>query len=206
MLQRRNLGWLLLLLLLTTGAVIQSGATSDQLTVDATSKAARISLYDSAAYLQASSAPRTYVNFYATSIASGSTTTETIITLSRQSGTAAASSATTFVLTTGKRFRLTSFEVGSRGHATGTVQISTFNLRVNTGGACTASSTPIILAKTTATPATGSAYDRAVVAGSPPDGIIEIAGDGTLQLCISAAATFSTNAPTWFVHMTGYEY
>lgn len=41
-----TLGGLFLLLLTLTGAIIQSGATSDLLTVDATSKAARVSLYD----------------------------------------------------------------------------------------------------------------------------------------------------------------
>jgi hypothetical protein len=39
----------------------------------------------------------------------------------------------------------------------------------------------------------------------PADGI-EIVGDGTLQLGITAAATFVTNAPTWDVLIVGYEY
>ena len=39
----------------------------------------------------------------------------------------------------------------------------------------------------------------------PADGL-EIPGDGTLQFGVTAAATYTTNAPTWDVVIIGYEY
>ena len=64
--------------------------------------------------------------------------------------------------------------------------------------------TPIILAVRSATPATANAWDRVNVP-LPPEGI-ELVGDGTLQWGITANAVFTTNAPTWDVIVTGYEY
>jgi hypothetical protein len=148
-------------------------------------------------------AGRTELTFYAVAAAAGATTVETAITLTKSAGTAATSTGTSFVVTNGKRFRISSIVFASRGHAAATAQLTTFSLRINTGGAVTTSSTPIILRATTATPAVSSEWDRytAVL----PDGY-EIVGDGTLQFGITANATFTTNAPTWFVTIHGFEY
>lgn len=148
-------------------------------------------------------AGRTQFRFYATAVASGTTTTETIFTLTKSSGTAATTTATTFTPTSGKTFRITGITFASRGNATATAQVTKFSLRVNTAGACVVTSTPIIYSANTATAAVASAYDRF----SPPmiDGD-EIAGNGTLQWCLTANAVFVTNAPTWDVLITGYEY
>lgn len=148
-------------------------------------------------------AGRTAVNFYAVAAAAGTTGTETMITLTRSAGTAATSTGTSFVLTNAKRLRITGISVATRGHATATIQTTTFNLRLNTAGAVIATSTPVIFAARSATPATASAWDRFYC--SFEEGY-EILGNGTIQMGISAAATYVTNAPTWDVNIVGYEY
>lgn len=148
-------------------------------------------------------AGRTHVNYYAVAIASGTTGTETAISLTKASGTSATSAANSHAPTSGKRFRITSIAFATRGHATATIQSTTFNLRINTAGAVTTTSTPVVLSVRSATPATASAWDRVIV--PIPDGF-EIVGDGTLQFGVTAAATFTTNAPTWDVTITGFEY
>lgn len=141
--------------------------------------------------------------FYATGVASGTTGTETAISLTKSADNGATSSAASFVVTSGKRFRITAITVASRGNATATAQVTTFNLRVNTAGAVITTSTPVILSIRTATPATASAWDRVQL--PIPEGL-EIAGNGTLQFGITANAVFVTNAPTWDVAIFGYEY
>lgn len=147
---------------------------------------------------------RTYITFWALAAAAGATGTETAITLTKSAAPGAAtSSGTSFVVTSAKRFRITGISFATRGNATATVQTTTFNLRVNTGGAVTTTSNVWVAARS-ATPATASAWDR-VIFPMPPDGI-EVVGDGTLQIGVTAAATYTTNAPTWDVLIVGYEY
>lgn len=148
-------------------------------------------------------AGRTHVMYSAVAVAAGTTTTETAITLVKSSGTAATSSAASHTPASGKRFRITSITFATRGNATATIQTTTFNFRINTAGAVTTSSTPILFSVRSATPATASAWDRFQV--PIPDGF-EIVGDGTLQFGVTAAATYTTNAPTWDVLITGFEF
>lgn len=148
-------------------------------------------------------AGRTEVRFYAIAAAAGTTGTETAITLTRSSGTAATATGTSFVLTTGKRLRLTHISVATRGNATGTIQTTTFNFRINTAGAVVVGSTPVILACRSACAAVNSAWDRYVL--DLGEGM-EILGNGTIQFGVTAAATYVTNAPTWDVTILGYEY
>jgi hypothetical protein len=145
----------------------------------------------------------TRLAYYATGVAAGATGVETAISLTKSSDNAATSAAVSWVVGSGKRFRIMAIMVASRGNSTATAQATTFNLRVNTAGAVTTSSTPIILALRTANAATASAWDRAYI--DIPEGQ-EIAGDGTLQFGITANAVFTTNAPTWDVAIFGYEY
>jgi hypothetical protein len=147
--------------------------------------------------------PKTAIIFSANGVASGTTGTETAITLTKSAGTGATSAAASFVITSGKKFRITAISVASRGHATATAQSTVFNLRLNTAGAVTTSSTPVLCSIQSATPATALAWDRVIL--PIPDGY-EITGDGTLQIGVTAAATFTTNAPTWSVNIIGYEY
>lgn len=154
--------------------------------------------------VQAMNTNRTELRFYAVAAAAGTTTTETAITLTKSSGTAATTTGTSFVVTNGKRFKITHISIATRGNATATVQTTTFNLRINTAGAVGTTSTPVILSARSATPATASAWDRYSIPLTV-DGI-ETVGDGTLQFGITAAATYTTNAPTWDVVIIGYEY
>lgn len=146
---------------------------------------------------------RTEIIYSATAIASGTTGTETAITMTKSVGTSATTSASSFAITAGKAYRITSITFASRGHNTATAQVTTFSFRINTSGAVTTSSTPIILKARTATPATANSWDRFTITLSDP---IIIDGDGTLQFGVTANAVFVTNAPTWDVLITGYEY
>jgi hypothetical protein len=92
----------------------------------------------------------------------------------------------------------------TRGNATATIQATNFSLRVNTAGAATTTSAVWFSARS-ATPATASAWDRTAVFAFADNGP-EILGDGTVQWGVTAAATYTTNAPTWDVQITGYEY
>lgn len=148
---------------------------------------------------------RTVIGLWANGAAAGATGVETAITLTR-SGSAggATTSASSFTPTSGKRFRITSISFATRGNATATAQVTVFSLRVNTAGAVTTTSNVMFSARS-ATPATSSAWDRTAVYTFTDAGP-EIPGDGTLQFGVTAAATFTTNAPTWDVQITGYEY
>lgn len=147
---------------------------------------------------------RTFIHLWASGAASGTTGTETAITLTRSTSPGAATgTGTSFTPTSGKRFRVTSLSIGSRGHATGTAQISTFTLRVNTAGATITTSNAVLQARV-ATPATALAWDRWQFAVN--DDGLELVGDGTLTFGMTANAVFVTNAPTWDVVITGYEY
>jgi hypothetical protein len=90
---------------------------------------------------------RTLVQFYATGVAAGSTGTETAINLAKAGtvGAAPAAAAASLTPPSGKRFRITSITFTSRGNATATAQVTTFNIRVNASGAVVVGSTGILL-------------------------------------------------------------
>lgn len=183
------------------------GDTTNGLDVDVTRVSGNVSVVGTASTpvpVQIINTSRTELRFYAVAAAAGTTGTETAITLTRSSGTSATTTGTSHVVTNGKRFKINQIIFATRGNATATAQTTTFNFRINTGGAVTTTSTPIILAARSATPATANAWDRNTIT-LPGDGI-EIVGDGTLQFGITAAATYTTNAPTWDVVIIGYEY
>lgn len=142
------------------------------------------------------------VVFYANSAAAGTTTTETAITLTLSRSTAATSTGASFVIPSGKKYLIHSITFATLGNAVATAQTTVFSLRVNTTGATTTSTTPILLAATSATPATASAWDR--VCFSFADAF-SLSGDGTATFGITAKATYVTNAPTWFVTITAEE-
>ena len=155
--------------------------------------------------VQLADTARTFIHLWANAAAAGTTGTETAITLTRSGAPGAATtSAASFTPTNGKRFRITSITFATRGNATATTQATTFNLRVNTGGAVTTTSN-VWFSSRSATPATASAWDRTTVWNFADAGP-EILGDGTVQFGVTAAATYTTNAPTWDVQITGYEY
>ena len=146
---------------------------------------------------------RTSVVYWANAAAAGATTVETAISLTKSSGTSATSAAVSHVVPANKKLRIVAISVATRGNNTATAQTTTFNLRLNTAGAVTTTSTPIIFSARSATPATANAWDRFTI---PLGEGYEISGNGTLQIGMTAAATFTTNAPTWDVQIIGYEY
>jgi hypothetical protein len=141
--------------------------------------------------------------FSATGVAAGATGVETAITLSKAADTGATASAVSFVVTSGKRFRVTSITFGTQGNAAATAQATTFNLRINTAGAVVVATTPIVLSARSATAAVAGAYDRVTL--PIPDGL-EFLGTGTLQFGLTANSVFVTNAPVWDVLIAGFEY
>jgi len=141
---------------------------------------------------------RTPVNFYATAVTGQAT--ETLITLTKSQGLTATSTATSFINGIGKILRLESLTVATRGNATATIQSTTFNLRYNsTVAVVTITSTPVLLSVRSATPAVASEWDRVTL----PIGI-ELSGTG--QFGMSHISTFVTNAPTFDVILSGFEY
>lgn len=145
------------------------------------------------------------VSFWANGAASGATGVETAITLSKSpSAGGTVTTAASFVVTSGKRFRVTAIAFASRGNTTATAQITTFSLRVNIAGAVTTTS-PVWFSARSATPATSFAWDRTAVFTFTDAGP-ELLGDGVLQIGVTAASTFTTNAPTWDCSIIGYEY
>lgn len=146
---------------------------------------------------------RTDIVYYAVAAASGTTGTETAITLTKASGTAATTTGVSFNIPAGKTFRITSILFATQGNAVATAQVTTFSLRINTGGAVTTATTPIVIKTRSATPATASAWDRFQF--EPKDGY-QIAGSATLEFGLTANAVFTTNAPTWDVVIVGQLY
>lgn len=148
-------------------------------------------------------AGRTAVNLYVTNVAGATSATEQLLTLTQASGTGATTSSSTFAIASGKTFRITSLTFFSQGSSTATTQTTTFNVRLNTGGTCIVSSTPIQYSVRTQTPATALAFDRISV---PLGDGWEIVGSSTMNLCVTANGTWVTNAPSWGLVITGYTY
>jgi len=148
-------------------------------------------------------AGRVAVCMSGTNLAVGATTVEAALTLTKSAGTAANTSAVSFVVTSGKRYRITSIVAAVVGNAVATSDTVVFSLRLNTAGAVTTSSTPIVLAFRAATPATAGAQQA--VAIEIPEGL-EILGDGTLQIGATVNAVYTANAPTVDLAIIGYEY
>lgn len=148
-------------------------------------------------------AGRVHVTYYVTASTVGATTAESALVFTKASATSATSSAYTFAITNGKTYRITNISIATLGNATPTAQSTIFNLRVNTAANCSAASTPVIWSSRSATPATASTWDRLIF--DIPDGL-QIAGTSTLQICASVNSTFTTNAPTADMIISGYEY
>lgn len=141
--------------------------------------------------------------YYANAVAAGATGTETAITLTKSAGTAATSTAASQSLTSGRRFHIQMMVFVSRGNTTATEQVTTFSVRINTGGAVTTATTPAVFQWRSTTPASTSAVDRFVLPFT--DGY-EIIGTSTLQWGVTANSVYVTNAPTWDVMIVGYVY
>lgn len=148
-------------------------------------------------------AGRTNVVYYVRASTVGATTVESALTFTKSIGTAATSSGYTVAITNGKTLRITHIGIATQGNAVATAQSTIFNLRVNTAGACTAASTPIVFSQRCATTAVAGAWDRLPV---PIGDGYEITGTATLQFCASVNSTYTANAPTADMVIMGYEY
>jgi hypothetical protein len=145
---------------------------------------------------------RTAVTFTAAGLTSGTSTTKVMVTMNKSTvAGAAVSSASSFVITSGKRFRITNISVSVRAMAA-TVAIGLFELVINTAGAAVVGS-PTGFTARAATPATTGIYDHKVI--PIPDGL-EILGNGTLQFGIAYTPTWTTTASQYDVVITGFEY
>src|SRR5215471_9544284 len=97
------------------------------------------------------------INYYANKAAAGATGTETAITLTRSRELQATGTGTSFVVgTMKKRWKITSITIAMTGNGTATVADTTFSIRINTGGAVTTGSTPVIWSGHIGLPATAS--------------------------------------------------
>lgn len=148
-------------------------------------------------------AGRTAIMFYVTSSTVGATGVESALTFTKSAGTGSTSSAYTFVITSGKRFRITYISIATQANASATTHSTVFNLRLNTAANCNAGSTPVLGSWRSASAAVAGQWDRMVI---PIGEGYEIAGNGTIQLCASVNSTFVTNAPTADMTIIGYEY
>lgn len=146
---------------------------------------------------------RTSIVLYATGAAVGSASTETAITLTKSSGTAATTSADSFVVTSGKTFRIQGVKFKTRANNTATTHTTIVRLRLNTAGAVGTSSTPVLFAGRCISGAVSQ--DTDVFDMLFPEGY-EIVGDGTLQIGVTVYSSYVTNAPTIDVSIWGYEY
>lgn len=147
---------------------------------------------------------RSFVSLYATNVTAPATGTTALVTLSIATAPGTAPTTGTSVnIPAGKRFRLTSFLVAQRGNATATAAVITHAIVVNNAGAA-ATTSPIWMARRTATPATALAWDR--VEFSLGDDGVEVVGGATVNIGVTVNPVFTTNAPTYDVHIQGYLY
>lgn len=124
-------------------------------------------------------------------------TTEGLITLTPQTDGANGTTGTSFVVTNGKRLKLTGLTVHTR-NAGAAVQAAIVNLRINNAGAVTTTSPLLASAVAGTGVATANASNGMTV---PLD--IDILGDGTKQIGISQIGTATANNT---VTLHGYEY
>lgn len=125
--------------------------------------------------------------------------TEALISLTPITDGVAGTAATSFVVTSGKRFRIQAMTLTIR-NAGAAVQGSVVNLRVNTAGAATAASALLLTAGAGTLSATANIVGMGLA--DVPDGL-EILGNGTIQFGVSQVGT-ATAGNT--ITLVGYEY
>lgn len=146
---------------------------------------------------------RTLVSYFANGFAVPATSVEGAVTLTRAYGVTANTTGTSFVLTAGRRFRITNFVIGMTGNAVATAANIIFRLRYSASGAVTTTTTPILLQARAGSPAMAGGSEH--IAVNIPDGM-ELYGDGNAQIGITCLCNVSLNAPTGDVNIVGYEY
>ena len=144
---------------------------------------------------------RTAISLYTTTVSSGASGVETLVGLMALKGTTT-STIGAYTITSGKTLRLTSVLFGTANSAA-TAQTSTFSLRINTAGACSAAAGTVMMQARTSASTTPASFDRVPLV--IPDGF-EIAGNGTVTICVTASANFTGTGPKWDVDLIGFEY
>lgn len=146
-------------------------------------------------------AGRTYVAIVADGVTPA--VSETLITFTKTVADTQTTTQTSYTITTAKTFRLQVVCASlTAGAAANRVRVA---LRLNTAGACIASS-PILLPVIELAPNYGTATAAEGGANgcvSIPDGL-DIAGNGTKAICLSEAATAASGTLT--VNLVGFEY
>lgn len=127
---------------------------------------------------------------------------EYLLMLSRSADGGTVTNANTFVVTAGKRFRITNWMVMATGHATATTAQVTFRMRYNAAGAVTTTSN-VLWEIRLIIPNTSLWTEQ--VNMPLPDGW-EIAGGATVNWGLSYSATYVTNAPMLQTMIMGFEY
>ena len=145
---------------------------------------------------------RTELRFSNSSITITGFNTEQLVTLTKSSDTSATTTGTSFVVTSGKRFRITGVHVSVMAGTTA-VQAVEYSIRINTAGAIATTSTAIYRTRT-------GLVSKSINAMGPRInevygfGGIDIPGDGTLQWGVTLNGSSANGRAS--VLITGYEY
>lgn len=147
---------------------------------------------------------RTSISLYNSTITAGTSASETAYNLFSCKGTSACSAAAaSYACTSGKTLRLNNVSVAMRGGAAASTAVTTFTFRINTGGAVTTTSTPVIWPIRVALPPSASTFASRDIQISEG---YEVTCNGTLQIGVTTNSTYTTNTPTLDVLISGYEY
>ena len=140
----------------------------------------------------------------AAGVVAGATGTAALVSLTRgrMDGSAPDAAATTFTLSANKRFRFTQIALSIRGHATATAATIELALVASTAGAVAAGSNKQSVLGANVPAVSNAVAERLY---NPTEGI-EFLGGATFNFGLVVTPTFVTNAPTYWVHVQGYEY
>lgn len=142
-------------------------------------------------------------NLSAFGVTAGTTATEAMVTLARQVGTNTPTTASTFAVASGKTFRIQQITIGLVGNSTtATAANCMFRLRNSASGTVTTASN-IGWQFRLAVPATLGVGITQTFAFA--DGM-DLPGGGSVNYGFSVLPTYATNAPTYDISVTGYEF
>lgn len=140
----------------------------------------------------------------AAGVSAGSTTVDALIVLAQQfrAGVSAGTTGTSYAITAGKTFRVTSMTVAYL-NPSGVVGTAVVTLRYNPTGAVTTASAPAAVV-TLSVPAVASQADRQTIAF--PDGLDLPGGTTPGQFGIDVLPTFASGSPLIGAWLSGYEW
>jgi len=146
-------------------------------------------------------AGRTFLAFTVQNLTAGTSGSEAMASFSQNKGGSVTGSVTSYTVTSGKRLRLTGFQMAITAQAATVVRLLG-NIRSNTGGA-TITSSALVAGFDIGGPAvSGQTAWMNMDLGEA----IEILGDGTLTMGVSFVPTWTTTAAKVSITLLGYEY